>query len=483
MSDFSAYHSLGDQKDDKPPPILNLPQSQFHPTLNVPQSQSPPGEAPKTAGYVHAGAYPFQSASPGIAPPRSAGFPANAYSLQYGRMQQGGLSPGVVSPQSQGFLSPQHGAFSPASPGPMSNLNAQVASMSIGGQPKKKKDRHAYHTLNQGVGSSQAFNGLPQGRTSPSQFLDQKTTPSPFTSQPVTPAMNQFPAAAGTFVPTKPSLGGGAAMDVSGTSGRVDPDQIPSIPRSRDLPAQHYQTHTYMTMEQHIPPPAAIPFVAIDQGNSSPKCARLTLNNIPNTAEALGTTSLPLGLILQPLAPLSAGEQPVPVLDFGEAGPPRCSRCRTYINPFITFRAGGNKFVCNMCTFPNDVPPEYFAPTDPSGVRVDRDQRPELKLGTVEFVVPKEYWTREPVGLRHIFLIDVSQEAINRGFLEAFCDGILNGLYGNIPQAQVKEDGHTADEIRAIPTGAKVGFVTYDKEAHFYNCSVSSSSQIHVSYF
>ena len=122
-----------------------------------------------------------------------------------------------------------------------------------------------------------------------------------------------------------------------------------------------------------------------------------------------------------------------------------------------------------MCTFPNDVPSEYFAPTDPSGARVDRDERPELKLGTVEFMVPKEYWAKEPVGLRHLFVIDVSQESVNRGFLEAFCDGILNALYVD----SQREDGQAAEELRALPAGSKVGFVTFDKEAHFYNCNVS----------
>lgn len=326
---------------------------------------------------------------------------------------------------------------------------------------RKKKNRHAHHDLDQGTGSSQAFNGIPQGHSSPSQFLDQKPSPMPYGSQPATPVP------AGSFAPTTPRFAG-AAMEVSGASGRVDPELIPSIPRSRDLPAQYYTDHTYQTMEQHLPPPAAVPFIAHDQGNSSPKYARLTLNNIPTASEALAATSLPLGIILQPLAPLAAGEHPIPVLDFGEKGPPRCARCRTYINPFMTFRAGGNKFVCNLCMFPNDVPSEYFAPTDPSGARVDRDERPELKLGTVEFMVPKEYWAKEPVGLRHLFVIDVSQEAINRGFLEAFCDGILHALYGDVPEHN--EDGQIPEELRAIPAGAKVGFVTFDKEAHFYNC-------------
>jgi protein transport protein SEC24 len=258
-------------------------------------------------------------------------------------------------------------------------------------------------------------------------------------------------------------LGGSAA---SSAQGKVDPESIPSIPKSRDAPAKYYLEHVYPTMEHHIPPPATVPFVAYDQGNSSPKFARLTLNNIPISAEALAATALPLGLILQPLAPLAEGETAVPVLDFGETGPPRCRRCRAYINPFMQFKAGGNKLVCNMCNFPNDVPGEYFAPTDANGVRVDRLQRPELTLGTVDYVVPKEYWSKEPVGMRYLFLIDVTAESVERGFLDGFCAGILNALYG-----EQSDESEEAEVIAKIPQGARVGIVTYDKEMHFYNLS------------
>ncbi|KAJ8105548.1 hypothetical protein ONZ43_g7385 [Nemania bipapillata] len=192
------------------------------------------------------------------------------------------------------------------------------------------------------------------------------------------------------------------------------------------------------------------------------------MNNIPTSAENLQSTGLPLGLVLQPLAPLQAGELDIPVLDFGEQGPPRCHRCRAYINPFMVFRSGGSKFVCNLCTYPNDTPPEYFCATTPQGVRGDRDQRPELTRGTVEFTVPKEYWTREPAGLNWLFVIDVTQEAFNKGFLEAFCEGILSALYA--PEGG--EDTEDNEEPkRQIPPGAKVGFVTYDKDVHFYNCN------------
>ncbi|KAI0458263.1 hypothetical protein F5B21DRAFT_21363 [Xylaria acuta] len=378
-------------------------------------------------------------------------------------------------------------------------LASQMAGMALDGQHtvrRKKKDRHAFHTVEAPVGSSQPYNGIPAAGTPATAFLnaDPSTTAgSQFIGQPASP--NQFPtpgaapygpASPGQFPapvnapynpvsPASPAefaarTGQPQAPNFAAASGGsgVSPDEIPSVPVSRDIPQQYYLSNVYPTFERHVPPPATISFVAYDQGNSSPKFTRLTMNNIPANAESLNSTSLPLGLVLQPLAPLQAGELEIPVLDFGDQGPPRCRRCRAYINPFMMFRSGGSKFVCNLCTYPNDTPPEYFYATTPQGVRGDRDQRPELTRGTVEFTVPKEYWTREPAGLNWLFVIDVTQEAFNKGFLEAFCEGILSALYAPEGGDDIDEDGELK---RQIPPGARVGFVTYDKDVHFYNCN------------
>ncbi|KAA8646077.1 hypothetical protein EYZ11_001927 [Aspergillus tanneri] len=332
-------------------------------------------------------------------------------------------------------------------------LSSQFGGLGIVNDPprSKKKHRHAHHDIATAV-PSQSAPLAPLDHTS-TQFLNTGLNQTP-----------QFAASPAHPPPTNPPLSSTSAAVP--TQGKIDPEQIPSVPRSRDLPAQYYLNHVYPTMERHLPPPAAIPFVAHDQGNASPKYARLTLNNIPTTADFLASTGLPLGMILQPLARQDPGEQPVPVLDFGDVGPPRCRRCRTYINPFMSFRSGGNKFVCNMCTFPNDVPPEYFAPLDPSGARVDRLQRPELMMGTVEFVVPKEYWNKEPVGIQWLFVVDTSQESVQRGFLRGVCQGILEALYGD----------HASSDERRIPEGAKVGIVTVDRDVHFYNLSAQLDS-------
>ena len=458
MADYDTYHSLGHEDDSQDP-------SQPHIRTQPAAPQFRPPIAPSPAGYQ-------QGQTPGT-----------PGTVQYRQIQQNGYQvPQRPQAQEQSYFPPQGSQGA----GNMTDLTNQMASVGLGTESPnparagRKKNRHAYHNLDQSSTGPQGLLGTP-GSESPGQFPQQ---PHPYTGQSITPQMSQFPAPAsntvftpGTpqpqstaYAPGSPMVPAPSGPGVS-AQGRVDPEQIPSIPRARDYLAQYYLNNVYQTMEQHIPPPGAIPFIAYDQGNSSPKYARLTLNNIPASSEALSATALPLGLVLQPLAPPQDGEQPIPVLDFGETGPPRCRRCRTYINPFMVFRSGGNKFVCNMCTFPNDVPLEYFAPTDPSGTRVDRDQRPELKLGTVEFMVPKEYWAKEPHPLHWLFLIDVSQESINRGLLAAFCEGILSALYGQDSQAQEQEDA--AEPPRNLPIGSKVGFVSFDRQIHFYNCNVS----------
>jgi protein transport protein SEC24 len=427
----------------------------------------------------------FQAASSQFQPP-IAPSPYKQPSANYNsspNLPTGGPPP-YGQPHGQGGYFPGHDAQAQAQDG---GLAAQMGSLALGEAAshgkKKKKDRHAYHQVEAPTATSTVFNTAPQAGAAPPSFLntDPSTTQhqgSQFlSSRPVTPQVSQFPGDVGVpFNPANlaPAAGqNGMAIDHStnvqtSAQGRVDPDQIPSVPRSRDAIAQYYLNHVYPTFEHHVPPAASVSFVAFDQGNSSPKFARLTMNNIPSTSDALHSTGLPLGLLLQPLAPLQAGELEIPVLDFGNIGPPRCHRCRAYINPFMVFRSGGNKFVCNMCNYANDVPPEYFCATTPQGARVDREQRPELMRGTVEFLVPKEYWNKQPVGLRWLFVIDVSQEAYNKGYIAAFCEGIMAALYGESDESQ------ESDEVkRTIPKGSRVGIVTFDRDIHFYNMSVS----------
>ncbi|KAF2151175.1 beta-sandwich domain of Sec23/24 [Myriangium duriaei CBS 260.36] len=457
--------------------LTNTPRDENAPRKKAPVFRHP--VAPSPGGYLQTGSSYSQNPPNLHSAPASAGIQNNGDPGSYFPHQP--TPPGADMQHQQ-----QHPYQRPAQAG-SGQLSAQMGQMNLDGGSaglapgaRKKKNRHAYHEIEQPAPAFAPPNGGP-GAPSPYGNIAGPGAGAPYTSQKLPSPGGQY-GPGGQFAPpasqfqqqmapapVQPGMTPGASIvgaPTSASQGRVDPEQIPSIPRSRDYPAKYYLENIYPTMEQHLPPPAAVPFVAFDQGNCSPKYARLTMNNIPASQDALTSTGLPLGLILQPLAPLQEGEQPIPVIDFGNEGPPRCRRCRAYINPFMTFRSGGSKFVCNMCTHPNDVTSSYFAPTDPSGIRVDRAERQELMLGTVEFTVPREYWSKEPVPIRWLFLIDVSAEASSRGFLEGICEGILNALY-----PEDTKDGEAPTNSPRLPPGARVGIVTFDREVQFYNLS------------
>lgn len=189
--------------------------------------------------------------------------------------------------------------------------------------------------------------------------------------------------------------------------------------------------------------------------NCNPRFLRFTTNAIPSSQSLASRWHLPLGAVVCPLAESSDGEE-VPIISFAPASVVRCRRCRTYVNPYVTFTEAGRKFRCNVCTLPNDVPSEYYAQLDATGKRVDLNQRPELTKGTVEFVAPAEYMVRPPMPPVYFFLIDVSISAVRSGMIEVVAQTIKSCL----------------DELPGFPR-TQIGFATFDSTIHFYNMKSS----------
>ncbi|KAI9308966.1 Sec23/Sec24 trunk domain-containing protein [Cunninghamella echinulata] len=216
---------------------------------------------------------------------------------------------------------------------------------------------------------------------------------------------------------------------------------------------EYYLQNEFSTCSKDAPPLACTDFKVVDQGNSNPRFIRSTLREIPQNSQLLEDAHIPFGVIVQPLAKLHAHDDPVLLASTSEDGPIRCSRCKGYINPWCNFIDGGRKFICNLCGFDNDVPSDYFGPLDMSGKRMDTDQRPELRVGTVEFPVPSLYWTRQPTPLHIMFAIDVSWSAIQSGMLSTFCEALKKTLY----------------QAKSLDSNVKIAIVTYDTTIHFYN--------------
>ena len=128
-------------------------------------------------------------------------------------------------------------------------------------------------------------------------------------------------------------------------------------------------------------------------------------------------------------------------------------------------------------------------------MRLDHLQRPELNKGTVDFIVPEAYWAppppisltpsycsvddpsttlRKPQSMNYIFILDVSTEAVQSGFLRTSCNSILKGLYG-----WSADDGVGREPC--IPEESYVGILAFDSALHFYNLSVSISIRLYRS--
>jgi protein transport protein SEC24 len=168
---------------------------------------------------------------------------------------------------------------------------------------------------------------------------------------------------------------------------KIDPNQIP-----RPTPGSSVILHeTRQGNQATIPPPATSDFIVRDTGNCSPRYMKCTINQIPFTADLLTTSGMQLAMLVQPLALPHPSEEPIQVVDFGESGPVRCSRCKAYVNPFMKFIDQGRRFICNLCGFSDETPRDYHCNLGPDGRRRDADEKPELSRGTVEFVATKEF--------------------------------------------------------------------------------------------
>uniref|UniRef100_A0A183D9H1 Chitin synthase n=1 Tax=Gongylonema pulchrum TaxID=637853 RepID=A0A183D9H1_9BILA len=81
---------------------------------------------------------------------------------------------------------------------------------------------------------------------------------------------------------------------------------------------------------------------------------------------------------------------------------------------------------CNICYRVNDLPDDFS--WDPATKSFgDPTRRPEIRNASVEFIAPSEYMLRPPQRAMYVFVMDVSQNAIETGLSSLTC--IISELY------------------------------------------------------
>ncbi|XP_054838382.1 protein transport protein Sec24C isoform X2 [Eublepharis macularius] len=245
---------------------------------------------------------------------------------------------------------------------------------------------------------------------------------------------------------------------------RLDPDSIPSPIQVIEDDRNNRGSEPFVTgVRGQVPPLVTTNFLVKDQGNASPRYIRCTSYNIPCTSDMAKQSQVPLAAVIKPLATLPSEEAPPYLVDLGELGPIRCNRCKAYMCPFMQFIEGGRRFQCCFCSCVTEVPSHYFQHLDHTGRRVDCYDRPELSLGSYEFLATVDYCKNNkfPNPPAFIFMIDVSYNAVRSGLVRLICEE-LKTLLDYLPREGNMEE-----------SAIRVGFVTYNKVLHFYNVKSS----------
>ncbi len=144
---------------------------------------------------------------------------------------------------------------------------------------------------------------------------------------------------------------------------------------------------------------------------------RVTTDRVPATNSLQKDLGIPLAILVKPYGEMPSGEE-IPSTSFNQQPIVRCKDCRAYVNPFVKFIDNGSRWICNYCRIDNPTEGYYYSPLDSKGVRKDIHDRPELSSGSVDLIASKEYMNRPPMPPTYIFIFDVSQEAINSGYLQ-----------------------------------------------------------------
>ncbi|KAJ0002719.1 hypothetical protein NQD34_007868 [Periophthalmus magnuspinnatus] len=308
---------------------------------------------------------------------------------------------GDTSSSSTGTASPVHNSFDSLEGGNYPETQTPCSELTPHGQPY----------------TGYGFPGMPPPSSAPQHGYNHSGYPQP--SQQSFPSLSQLSAALG------------------GLSG---------IP---ELEVEALQPINLLQERNLLPPrPLGAPEPNLSQElkkvNCSPETFRCTLTSIPQTQALLNKARLPLGLLLHPFRDL----QHLPVITSNTIV--RCRSCRTYINPFVTF-LDQRRWKCNLCYRINDVPDEFmYNPV--TRAYGEPHRRPEVQNSTVEFIASSDYMLRPPQPAVYLFVLDVSHNAVEAGYLKYFCDCLLENLHS------LPGDART-----------RVGFLTFDSTIHFYN--------------
>ncbi|XP_045551265.1 protein transport protein Sec24C isoform X2 [Salmo salar] len=267
-----------------------------------------------------------------------------------------------------------------------------------------------------------------------------------------------------TMQPSCPSPGdsgvSGPSSLISESRYGLHPQLLPSAVRVMEEDRTAWEGKVFVSEPiSSLPPLATTDCVVEDRGNCSPRFILSTSYCVPCEGQTALQSHLPLGALVTPLARLHTGERPLSVCM--EADTVKgCGECGAYMCSAMGWQDCGQRFYCPFCGKLREVGWQHYQPTQGvEGNRVDREQRPELSLGSYEILDSQQ---DVPAAVL-LLAVDVSAAALRGGNLE-----LISQQLRSLLTSLNREEGAFQSDVR-------VGLMTYDSRIHLYDLSPALS--------
>ncbi|XP_034548618.1 protein transport protein Sec24C isoform X2 [Notolabrus celidotus] len=326
--------------------------------------------------------------------------------------------------------------------------------------PQSPRQKHP--SYGQCVGQGTQISPQPSfNREASAGYVHNQSTPtSPINQQPQWMLQQHSGGHTTQFVPSEAVQDGSFTPQSPNSESRygLDPELLPSAVKVLAEDRAEWEGKLFVSEPfSRLPPLATTSCVVEDRGSASPCAIRATSYCVPCEGQTALLSRLPMGALVTPLAKQNAGE-PLPVVTESECVM-GCGWCGASMCPAMSWQDCGQRFYCPFCGKLSEVPWQHYQPTKGvEGLRVDKDKRPELSLGSYEILSSQK---GEPAAL--LLAIDVSASALRGGHLEFTTQQILTLL-----ASLNREDGEDSSDIR-------VGLMTYDSRIHLYDLSPTLS--------
>ena len=174
---------------------------------------------------------------------------------------------------------------------------------------------------------------------------------------------------------------------------------------------------------------------------------------IPNNEFLIRNTGIPYGINITPFPDIDTSILNQYSFGGGNGKIPRCSKCKSFYNPYCEINNNYTSYKCNICSNMNEL----------NNIDIDTIKKIENNNNEVyEIFANSDYIENSPMSSNFVFILDVTNKSINSGALKTFIESVRN----------IINNHYFINEERTF-----VSFITFDHSGiSFYKINKKNNS-------